>query len=89
MADGQAFALLLGALPQQPQEWWQRARPGSLASPKVRPARLAAPRLRTRPSSLEACFRRLRSQLGPAKATTATAHNLATMLSHLLKEYPP
>jgi transposase len=51
-----------------------------------RARRMAAQSLRTSPSSLGAFYRRMRSPLGPAKATTATAHTLAKMLSHMLKE---
>jgi transposase len=51
-----------------------------------RALRLAAQSLRTRPSDLGAFSRRMRSKLGPAKATTATAHTLANILSHMLKE---
>jgi transposase len=51
-----------------------------------RALRLAAPSLRTSPSSLGAFSRRMRSTLGPAKATTATAPTLAPMLSHMRKE---
>jgi transposase len=50
-----------------------------------RALRRAAHSLRTRPSYLGAFYRRMRSTLGPAKATTATAHKLATMLSHMLQ----
>lgn len=51
--------------------------------------RMAAQSLRTSPSSLGALHRRMRSTLGPAKATTATAHKLAKILSHMLKEKAP
>ena len=51
-----------------------------------RALRLAAQSLRTSPSYLGAFYRRMRSKLGPAKATTATAHKLAKMLYHMLKE---
>src|SRR5712691_1699722 len=37
-------------------------------------------------SHLGAFFRRMRSKLGPAKATTATAHTLAKIIYHMLKE---
>ena len=51
-----------------------------------RALRMAAQSLRTSPSYLGAFYRRMRSTLGPAKATTATAHKLAKILSHMLKE---
>lgn len=51
--------------------------------------RLAAPSLRTSPTYLEAFCRRMRSQRGPANATTATAHKLAKMLYHMFKEKTP
>jgi len=51
--------------------------------------RMAAQSLRTSPSSLGAFHRRMRSKLGPAKATTATAHKLAKILYHMLKEKAP
>jgi len=54
-----------------------------------RALRMAAQSLRTSPSSLGAFHRRMRSTLGPAKATTATAHTLAKILSHMLKEKTP
>jgi hypothetical protein len=31
----------------------------------------------------------MRSKLGPAKATTATAHKLANIIYHMLKEQTP
>jgi len=54
-----------------------------------RALRMAAQSLRTSPSYLGAFFRRMRSTLGPAKATTATAHKLAKILYHMLKEKAP
>ena len=51
-----------------------------------RALRMAAQSLRTSPSYLGAFYRRMRSKLGPAKATTATAHKLAKILYHMLKE---
>ena len=45
-----------------------------------RALRMAAHSLRTSPSSLGAFLRRMRSKLGPAKATTATAHKLAKII---------
>ena len=54
-----------------------------------RALRMAAQSLRTSPSSLGAFHRRMRSKLGPAKATTATAHKLAKILYHMLKEKAP
>jgi hypothetical protein len=47
---------------------------------------MAAQSLRTSPSYLGAFHRRMRSKLGPAKATTATAHTLAKIIYHMLKE---
>jgi hypothetical protein len=54
-----------------------------------RALRMAAQSLRTSPSYLGALYRRMRSKLGPAKATTATAHTLAKILYHMLKEQTP
>ena len=54
-----------------------------------RALRMAAQSLRTSPSSRGAFFRRMRSTLGPAKATTATAHKLAKIIYHMLKEKAP
>jgi transposase len=54
-----------------------------------RALRMAAQSLRTSPSYLGAFHRRMRSKLGPAKATTATAHNLAKVISHMLKDKTP
>jgi transposase len=54
-----------------------------------RALRMAAQRLRKRPSSLGAFSRRMRSKLGPAKATTATAPTLANILYHMLQEKTP
>ena len=54
-----------------------------------RALRMAAQSLRTSPSYLGAFFRRMRSKLGPAKATTATAHKLAKIIYHMLKEKTP
>src|SRR5947207_1375736 len=51
--------------------------------------RMAAQSLRTSPRYLGALFRRMRRKLGPAKATTATAHTLAKMIYHRLKEQTP
>ena len=41
------------------------------------------------PSYLGAFFRRMRSKLGPAKATIAKAHKLAKIIYHMLKEHIP
>ena len=54
-----------------------------------RALRMAAQSLRKSPSSLGAFYRRMRSKLGPAKATTATAHKLAKILYHMLQEKTP
>ena len=54
-----------------------------------RALRMAAPSLRTSPSYLGAFYRRMRSKLGPAKATTATAHKLAKIIYHMLKDKTP
>jgi len=54
-----------------------------------RALRMAAQSLRTSPSYLGAFYRRLRSKLGPAKATTATAHKLAKIIYHMLQEKTP
>src|SRR5262249_17442734 len=54
-----------------------------------RALRMAAQSLRTSPSYLGAFYRRMRSKLGPAKATTATAHKLAKILYHMLQEQTP
>src|SRR2546427_4803780 len=54
-----------------------------------RALRMAAQSLRTSPSYLGAFFRRMRSKLGPAKATTATAHKLAKIIYHMLQDKTP
>jgi hypothetical protein len=54
-----------------------------------RALRMAAQSLRTSPSYLGAFYRRMRSKLGPAKATTATAHKLAKIIYHMLQEHTP
>jgi transposase len=54
-----------------------------------RALRMAAQSLRTRPSYLGAFHRRMRSTLGPAKATTATAHKLAKIIYHMIQEKTP
>jgi transposase len=54
-----------------------------------RALRVAAQSLRKSPSYLGAFSRRMRSKLGPAKATTATAHKLAKILYHMLQEKTP
>jgi transposase len=54
-----------------------------------RALRMAAQSLRTSPSYLGAFLRRMRRKLGPAKATTATAHQLAKIIYHRLKEKAP
>src|SRR5713101_4837744 len=54
-----------------------------------RALRMAAQSLRTSPGYLGAFFRRMRSKRGPAKATTATAHKLATIIYHMLKDKTP
>src|SRR2546427_4000792 len=54
-----------------------------------RALRMAAQSPRTSPSYLGAFFRRMRSKLGPAQATTATAHKLAKIIYHMLKEHTP
>jgi transposase len=51
-----------------------------------RALRMAAQSLRTSSSYLGAFHRRMRSKLGPAKATTATAHKLAKIIYHMLQE---
>ncbi len=50
---------------------------------------MAAQSLRTSPSYLGAFHRRMRSKLGPAKATTATAHKLAKIIYHMLQDKTP
>ena len=54
-----------------------------------RALRMAAQSLRTSPSYLGAFYRRMRSKLGPAKATTATAHKLAKIIYHMVQEKTP
>ena len=51
--------------------------------------RMAAQSRRTSPSSLGAFPRRMRSKLGPATATTATAHTLAKIIYHMFKDKTP
>ena len=54
-----------------------------------RALRMAAQSLRKSPSYLGAFYRRMRSKLGPAKATTATAHKLAKIIYHMLQDKTP
>ena len=54
-----------------------------------RALRMAAQSRRTSSSYLGAVFRRRRSKLGPAQATTATAPKLAKLIAHMLKEKTP
>ncbi|MBV8885045.1 MAG: IS110 family transposase [Chroococcidiopsidaceae cyanobacterium CP_BM_RX_35] len=54
-----------------------------VASRAAQAFRLSAQCLRTSPSALGAFYRRMRSRLGPPKATTATAHKLARLFYHL------
>jgi hypothetical protein len=85
------FASWLGRCPDN------RMRGGKVLATGSRPVqnrasralRMAAQSLRTSPSDLGAFFRRRRSKLGPAKATTATAHKLAKIIYHMLKEKTP
>jgi transposase len=85
------FASWLGLCPEN------RISGGKVLSTGSRPVqnrasralRMAAQSLRTSPSYLGAFFRRMRSKLGPAKATTATAHKLAKIIYHMLKEQTP
>ena len=51
--------------------------------------RLAAQSVGRGRSALGAYFRRLRARLGPEQATTATAHKLARIIYHMLKEHQP
>lgn len=66
---------------------------GKIISGKTKPAvnrvatalRMAAQSLHASKSALGAFFRRQKARLGPAKATTATAHKLARLVYTLLK----
>jgi hypothetical protein len=51
--------------------------------------RIAAQSLHHSDSALGSFYRRLKSRLGPAKATTATAYKLARIIYHMLKEQQP
>jgi hypothetical protein len=53
------------------------------ASRAARIFRLAASSLARSPTALGAFYRRLKARLGPAKALTATAHNLAKLVYHM------
>ena len=85
------FASWLGRCPDN------RIRGGTVLATGSRPVqnrasralRMAAQSLRTSPSYLGAFYRRMRSKLGPAKATPATAHKLAKILSHMFQEKTP
>lgn len=55
------------------------------ASPAAHCLRLAAYSLHKSNSAIGAFFRRKKSQLGPAKAITATAHKIARILYNMLK----
>lgn len=48
--------------------------------------RLAASTLYRSPTALGAFLRRLKSRLGPAKAITATAHKIATIIYNMLRQ---
>jgi hypothetical protein len=85
------FSSWLGLCPDN------RIRGGKVLSSGSRPVqnrasralRMAAQSLRTSPSYLGAFFRRMRSKLGPAPATTATAHKLAIIIYHMLQKQTP
>jgi hypothetical protein len=49
--------------------------------------RQAAQSVARRDSALGAYFRRMRAKLGPQQATVATAHKIARVVYHLLKEH--
>src|SRR5262245_31326176 len=85
------FASWLGLCPDNQISGGKVLSPGSrrVQNRASRALRMAAQSLRTSPSYLGAFFRRMRSKLGPAKATTATAHKLATIIYHMLKEHTP
>jgi transposase len=51
--------------------------------------RLAAQSVGRGKSALGAYFRRMRARLGTEQATTATAHKLARIIYHMLKEHQP
>src|SRR5207245_2598208 len=85
------FASWLGLCPDNQSSGGKVLATGSrrIQNRASRALRMAAQSLRTSPSSLGAFFRRMRSKLGPAKATTATAHKLAKIIYHMLKEKAP
>jgi transposase len=87
----QPFASWLGLCPAKQISGGKGLSTGSrrVQNRASRALRMAAQSLRTSPSSLGAFFRRMRSKLGPAKATTATAHKLATLIYHMLKDKTP
>ncbi len=91
MADRQACCSWLGLCPENHIRGGTVRSTGSrrVHNRTSRALRMAAHSLRTSPSDLGAFPRRMRRTLGPAKATTATAHTLAKMLSPMLTETAP
>jgi len=85
------FASWLGLCPDNQMSGGKVLSTGSrrVQNRASRALRMAAQSLRTSPSYLGALYRRMRSKLGPAKATTATAHTLAKIIYHMLKEKIP
>jgi transposase len=62
-----------------------RGRTRQNASRAARIVRLAAYSLTRSQTALGACYRRLKARLGPAKALTATAHQLAKIVYNRLR----
>jgi hypothetical protein len=85
------FASWLGLCPDNQMSGGKVLSTGSrrVQNRASRALRMAAQSLRTSPSYLGAFYRRMRSKLGPAKATTATAHKLANIIYPMLKEKTP
>ena len=85
------FASGLGLCPDQQIRGGKVLSTGSrrVQNRASRALRMAAQSLRTSPSSLGAFHRRMRSTLGPATATTATAPKLAKIIYHMFKDQTP
>jgi transposase len=85
------FASWLGLCPDNQMSGGKVLSTGSrpVQNRASRALRMAAQSLRTSPSYLGAFYRRMRSKLGPAKATTATAHKRAKIIYHIVQEKTP
>ena len=85
--DGKQFASWLGLCPGTKISGGKRlsGRTKPCANRAAAALRMAASTLHRSPTALGAYLRRLKSRLGPMKATTATAHKLAVIVYDMLK----